>query len=155
MMPVSGETSLATIQSAPLALRFFLAKAMTFCVSAAKPITSCGRRPAFSPAIVLRMSGFSTSSRRGAPLPGDFLIFSSDCVATRQSATAAAKTATSAGSARRTASSISRADSMWTTSTPAGSASRVGPVTSVTRAPSAAASAAMAAPCLPDERLAM
>ena len=84
-----------------------------------------------------------------------FLIFSFDCEATRQSATAAANTAMSAGSAARTALSISSAVSTRTVSTPAGGGTCVGPVTSVTRAPSAAASAAMALPCLPEERLAM
>ena len=154
MMPVSGETSLATIQSAPLALRFLAAYSITFSVSAAKPITSGGRLPGRSAAMVLRMSGFSTSSSLGEALP-PFLIFSEDCAATRQSATAAAKTAMSAGSAARTASSISRAVSTRTTLTPAGSGRLVGPLTSVTSAPSARASAAIAAPCLPEERLAM
>ncbi len=40
MTPLSGETSLATIQSQPLDLRFFLAYSMTCSVSAAKPMTS-------------------------------------------------------------------------------------------------------------------
>ena len=90
-------------------------------VSAAKPITSGGRLPGRSAAMVLRMSGFSTSSSLGEAL-APFLIFSVACVATRQSATAAAKMAMSAGSAARTASSISRAVSTRTTFTPAGSA---------------------------------
>ena len=64
--------------------------------------------------------------------------------------------AMSAGSAARTASSISRAVSTCTDLDAGRIGARcVGPVTSVTRAPSAAASAAMAAPCLPEERLAM
>ncbi len=61
----------------------------------------------------------------------------------------------SAGSAARQAASISRADSIRTTVTPAGSGSCVGPVTSVVRAPSRAMEAAMAWPCLPEDRLAM
>ena len=52
-------------------------------------------------------------------------------------------------------SSISRAVSTLTTFTPAGSGRLTGPDTSVTSAPAAAAAAAMAWPCLPDERLAM
>ena len=72
----------------------------------------------------------------------------------RQSATAAAKTATSAGSAFSTAASISRAVSTCTTDTPGGSGRLTGPLTSITSAPAAAAAAAMAWPCLPDERLA-
>ena len=71
--------------------------------------------------MVLRMSGFSTSSSRGSSLP-PFLIFSLDCVATRQSATAAANTAMSAGRAACAAASISRAVSTRTTFTPGGSA---------------------------------
>ncbi len=48
---------------------------MTFSVSAAKPITSGGRLPGRSAAMVLRMSGFSTSSSLGEAL-APFLIFS-------------------------------------------------------------------------------
>ena len=55
------------------------------------------------------MSGFSTSDNSGVAWPAFFLIFCSPALATRQSATAAAKIATSAGSARSTACSISRA----------------------------------------------
>ena len=73
----------------------------------------------------------------------------------RQSATAAAKIATSAGSAASTAASISRAVSTCTVFTPAGSGNVTGPETSVTSAPAAAAARAMAWPCLPEERLAM
>ena len=117
-------------------------------------MTSGGRLPGRSAAMVLRMSGFSTSSSLGEAL-APFLIFSLASAATRQSATAAAKMAMSAGSASRTASSISRAVSTRTTFTPAGSGRLVGPLTSTTSAPSAAASAAIAEPCLPEERLAM
>src|SRR5690242_14710955 len=46
--PLAGETSLARIQSQPFLLRLTCALATTFSVSAAKPITSFGRRlPAF------------------------------------------------------------------------------------------------------------
>ncbi len=55
------------------------------------------------------MSGFSTSDNSGVVWPGFFLIFCSPALATRQSATAAAKIATSTGSARSTACSMSRA----------------------------------------------
>ena len=74
MTPVSGDTSLATIQSQPLRASFSLACSMTCSVSAAKPITSCGRFD-LRCATVARMSGFSTSESSGAPLPV-FLIFS-------------------------------------------------------------------------------
>ena len=98
MMPVSGDTSLARIQSQPLRASFALACSTTCSVSAAKPITSFGRR-VLRCATVERMSGFSTSASSGAPLPV-FLIFSRLFAAVRQSATAAANTATSAGKRR-------------------------------------------------------
>ena len=63
---------------------------------------------------------------------------------TRQSATAAANTAMSAGRARSTAPSISRAFSTRTVSTSTGGASATGPETSVTSAPASAAAWAMA-----------
>src|SRR5579871_4674224 len=121
MTPLSGETSLARIQSQPLRLRLALALATTFSVSAAKPITNGGRL-ALRCATCARMSGFSTSFRLGGA-PFDFLIFSRPGSAKRQSATAAANTAQSTGSACSTASSISRAVSTLTTLTPAGSES--------------------------------
>src|SRR5262249_46470341 len=87
--------------------------------------------------------------------PAPFLILLACGLAVRQSATAAAKTATSAGSAFVTAASMSCAVVILTTATPGGSGRLTGPDTSVTSAPAAAAAAAMAWPCLPDERLAM
>jgi hypothetical protein len=100
------------------------------------------------------MSGFSVSASFGdAPAP--FLILFACGLAARQSATAAANTATSAGSAFVTAASMSCAVVTLTTATPGGSGRLTGPDTSVTSAPAAAAAAAMAWPCLPDERLAM
>ena len=90
---------------------------------------------------------------RGAP-PFCFLILP-PAASTRQSATAAAPMKTSAGKAALTAASISRAVSMRRVSTPAGSGRLTGPVTSVTRAPACAAAAAIAWPCLPEERLAI
>ena len=101
------------------------------------------------------MSGLGASAIAGGGASADFLSFCPAGAATRQSATAAAQTATSAGSARRQAASISSAVSTCTTSTPFGSGRRTGPETSVVRAPSAASAVAMAWPCLPDERLAM
>ena len=153
MMPVAGETSLARIQSQPFFLSFAWAWARTSSVSAAKPMTRLGR-PDLRCAIVARMSGFSTSSSVGGPLP-PFLILPALTCRGRQSATAAANTATSAGSAFSTASSICCAVSTRTTETPGGSGSVTGPLTSATSAPAAAAAAAMAWPCFPDERLAM
>ena len=85
----------------------------------------------------------------------DFFILRLAWRAGRQSETAAAKTAISDGSAARQASSISLADSTRTISTPAGSGSWVGPLTSRVLAPARASAAAIAWPCLPDERLPM
>src|SRR6185312_7479566 len=64
MMPVEGETSLASIQSQPLRASLSRALASTFSVSAAKPITS-GGRPLARCAMVERMSGFSVSVSSG------------------------------------------------------------------------------------------
>ena len=76
MMPVSGETSLATIQSAPLALRFLgeFDDVLRFGGKANHQLR--GVAPRRSAAMVLRMSGFSTSSSRGGPLAGSLLDFS-------------------------------------------------------------------------------
>src|SRR3569623_2910452 len=153
MMPAAGETSLARIQSQPLRASLACALATTFSVSAAKPMTSDGRI-VLRCAMVERMSGFSVSASSGVVAPGFFLIFCSPALATRQSATAAAKTAISAGSAVSTALSMSRADSTWITVTPAGSGSVTGPLTRMTSAPAAAAAAAIACTCFPEERLA-
>ncbi|MNL25529.1 hypothetical protein D3C87_1470140 [compost metagenome] len=125
----------------------------TSCVSAAKPTTSFGRFSWWP--TVLRISGFSISCSAGGASPGCFLIFCSEEPATRQSATAATMTAISTGSLEITASRISSARSTWTVATPAGSAIVTGPETSVTSAPNSASAAAMAWPCLPEERLAM
>src|SRR4051812_27764923 len=142
MMPVSGDTSLARIQSQPLRASLALACSTTCWVSAAKPITSFGRL-VLRCATVERMSGFSMSSSSGVPLPV-FLIFSRLLWAVRQSATAAANTAISAGSAFSTAASMSRALSTFTMFTPGGSGIVTGPDTSVTCAPARAAASAMA-----------
>jgi hypothetical protein len=72
------------------------------------------------------------------------LIFSVTGLAARQSATAAAKMAMSAGSAALTACSISSAVSTRISVAPTGGASDTGPETSVTRAPTDNAAAAMA-----------
>ena len=63
MAPVPGQTSLATIQSAPLVRRLAVALAIRFSVSAAKPMTRRGR---LAPrlATVARMSGFCVSFER-------------------------------------------------------------------------------------------
>ena len=58
---------------------------------------------------------FPPATSSGVAWPAFFLIFCSPALATRQSATAAAKIATSTGSARSTACSISRAVSTCTT----------------------------------------
>src|SRR5213595_3642742 len=97
------------------------------------------------------MSGFSVSASLGAP-PGPFLILFSWALAGRQSATAAANTAISAGSAFITAASMSCALATLMILMPGGSGRWTGPETSVTSAPAAAAAAAMEWPCLPEER---
>ena len=153
MMPVAGETSLATIQSAPLRRRLAVALATRSSVSAAKPTTRRGRSA--RAATVRRMSGFSASARAGGCPDGFFLTLEPLAEVTRQSATAAAKTAASAGSAASTAASISAAVATSTTVAPAGRGASAGPVTKVTRAPRRASAAAMALPWRPEERLAM
>ena len=100
------------------------------------------------------MSGFSVSSSAGGAEPR-FLIFSGAKSLVRQSATAATMTAASTGNAALTAAAISSALSTSIRSTPGGVASATGPETSVTRAPAAAAAAAIAKPCFPLDRLAM
>src|SRR5438876_6993282 len=80
------------------------------------------------------MSGFSVSASLGAP-PGPFLILFSWALAGRQSATAAANTAISAGSAFITAASMSCALATLMILTPGGSGTWTGPETSVTSAP--------------------
>src|SRR5436190_2355542 len=153
-VPEAGETSLATIQSQPLRVRFSMALATRFSVSAAKPTTSAGR---FGPGLlrVARMSGLGASSSAGGALPAFFLILAEAGLAIFQSATAAAQTATSTLPAARQAASICSADSIFTTVTPAGSATPTGPLTRVTSAPSWASAAAIAWPCLPEEWLEM
>src|SRR5262245_24604796 len=143
MAPVPGHTSLATIQSAPLARRLAVALAIRLSVSAAKPITRHGRFCP-SPAMVARMSGFWASFSTASPTPACFLSLWVASSAARQSATAAAQTAMSAGSASSVAAIISCAVSTFTTRTPSGSGSVTGPLTSVTSAPSAAAARASA-----------
>ena len=153
MMPVSGETSFATIQSQPLRRRLAVAWSTTFSVSAAKPTTSRGR---FAPLdTVARMSGFSANSSAGARPEPSFFIFCPAALATRQSATAAAITAASAGRADCTAASICRAVSTRITATPSGGGTLAGPVTNVTLAPRSRSAAAIAVPCAPEERLAI
>ena len=99
------------------------------------------------------MSGFSAICSIGmSPV---FLIFWSLPFSTRQSATAAAITAASAGSAVATASRICCAVSTAITSTPCGAGTDAGPVTKLTRAPRSRSAAAIAAPCAPLERLAI
>ena len=99
--------------------------------------------------------GSRPSAAPAAPSPAIFLIFSPAALAVRQSATAATKIAASAGRSCSTASRISRAVSTWIVVTPAGSGIVTGPETRRTSAPSLASAAAIAWPCLPDERLAM
>jgi hypothetical protein len=78
---------------------------ITFSVSAAKPTTTAGRS-VVRRATVARMSGFSVRVSAGTP-PPLFLILWWAAAPTRQSDTAAAKMAMSAGRAASTASSMS------------------------------------------------
>ena len=66
MTPASGDTSLATIQSAPFVFSLAPALSRRSSVSAAKPITSRGRSVAWRPTVA-RMSGFSVSASGGGP----------------------------------------------------------------------------------------
>src|SRR5437667_5903999 len=148
-VPDPGETSLARIQSQCLRRRFRRAFSTTSSVSAAKPMTSAGRSLPRR-AIEARMSGFSTRRSTGGPRPSFFSLCWS-AVSTRQSATAAAITATSTGRVASQAASISAAVSTGISLTPAGVGSCVGPETRTVSAPSAASAAAIAWPCLPEE----
>ena len=100
---------MATIQSAPLALRFFFACSTTFSVSAAKPMTSGGRLPGRSTGDGSQDVRVLDKLEAGHTLAALLDLLVTPALATRQSATAAAKMAMSAGRAARTASSISRA----------------------------------------------
>ena len=97
------------------------------------------------------MSTVGSSSMAGTP--SDFLSLTPEGLTGRKSATAAAMTTASAPRASIcTAAAISAAVSTATTRAPAGARSLT-VVTSTTSAPRATASAAIEAPCLPDERL--
>ena len=127
---------------------------MTFSVSAAKPTTSAGRS-VLRAATVARMSGFSTSASAGVP-PAPLLHLFGRRVGDAPVGDGGGEDrdiGRQRGLDRRQ--HLARAISTWTVATPAGSASVTGPETSVTRAPAAAAAAAMAWPCLPEERLAI
>jgi hypothetical protein len=101
------------------------------------------------------MSAFSANSSAGALPVASFFSYCTLAFATRQSATAAAITAASAGIADATAAAISAAVSTATTVTPKGGGTIAGPVTKVTRAPKSRKLAAIAVPCAPEERFAM
>ncbi len=98
------------------------------------------------------MSGVGSSTISGTP--SCFLSFPGAACLGRKSATAAAITTTSASARAVTASSICSAVSTGTTSTCGGAGSST-VLTSTTRAPRAAASDAIAYPCLPELRLAI
>ena len=154
MMPVSGDTSFATIQSHPLRARLTLAFSMTSSVSAANPITRGGRASVPICATCARMSGFSVSDNSGKD-PFCFLIFDPDAFSTRQSATAAANIAQETSRFAFTASNISCALSTWITWTPLGGGTSAGPVTKRTSAPKSRNAAAIAVPCAPEDRFAI
>ena len=98
------------------------------------------------------MSGVGSSTISGTP--SCFLSLPGAACFGRKSATAAAITTTSASARAVTASSICSAVSTGSTSTPGGAGSST-VLTSTTRAPRAAASDAIAYPCLPELRLAI
>ena len=102
------------------------------------------------------MSGFSASSSVGGAPCRLLDLLRRPAPPTVQSATAAAQTATSAGSAASAGREHLLAPSPHGAHvTPGGSGSPVGPATRTSSAPRRARAAAMAWPCLPDERLAM
>src|ERR1700761_5649590 len=105
---------------------------MTLSVSAAKPMTSCGRRAPFER--VARMSGFAVNATEGGGAPAVFLILPLAAVSGRQSATAAAQTATSTGRTDSQAASISRAVSTLISFTRDGGAMETGPETRIVSA---------------------
>jgi hypothetical protein len=100
------------------------------------------------------MSGFSTKVRAGGP-PFSFFSLVPKASSTRQSATAATNTPTSAGRAAWLAASISRAVSTSTRVDAGGVGKNTGPLIRVTSAPSWARASAIAKPCRPLERLVM
>src|SRR5262249_33674677 len=105
-------------------------------------------------ATVARMSGFSVSASVAGP-PARFLILLAWGLARRQSATAAANTATSAGSAFVTAASMSCAVLTLTTATPGGSGTLTGPQERGTSAARAGGGAAEGGPPLARRALAL
>ena len=154
MMPVAGETSLATIQSAFLRAR--LAAALV-----AEVVGFGGEADdqARDGAVPGRRSwpgcrGWAPGPALGGGAPGAFLILPVAAVATRQSATAAAQHGDIGRQRGRQASSICRAVSTRIDGDAGGSGSATGPLTRVTRAPRAASAAAIAWPCRPLLRLA-
>src|SRR5436305_5513215 len=142
MMPVVGDTSLATIQSQPFFVRLACACAITSSVSAAKPMTSAGRFA--RRAMVERMSGLAARWISGTLPPSRFLSLLLNILSGRQSETAAVNTATSAGKAASHAASISQAVCTFTNFTREGGAISTGPETSVVSAPASANAPAMA-----------
>jgi len=132
MTPAAGLTSLATITSQPLRVRFCRACSIRCSVSAAKPTTSGGRfsvRAPLSPEY--RILNQSEKRRTSPP----FLIFWSLSPSTRQSATAAAAMNMSQGNAASTAVAISRAVSTPMKPTPGGRRVRPAPISKSPRRP--------------------
>ena len=148
----SPETSLATIQSAPLRARLAVACSTTSLGFGGEADQQRGRLRAARRASA-RMSGFSASASAGGAAALLDLLRRRPRRASRRPRRPSPRHRRAAR--RRPPSAISRAVSTSMRSTPGGVASATGPATSVTRAPSAASAAAIAKPCLPDERLAM
>ena len=145
-------TRLAAMASTPLPCSLACAcAARSPVVSAAKPMTRRGR--AGWDATAASTSAVRSNSSTSRSTPGAFFNLCADAAAGVQSATAAAPTYRSAGSAASTASCISRAERTSTRATPGGVGNETGPATSTTVAPRCAAAAAIANPILPLLRL--
>jgi hypothetical protein len=134
MMPVPGETSLATIQSQPLRARLAVAWRPRHAVSAAKPTTRPGR-PFAIRATPPGCRGFRQTPATG---PAAACLLHLPVRRVRHPPVGHRRREDGNVGGQRpiaTASSISRAVSTRITSTPAGGGTLAGPVTKLTRAP--------------------
>ena len=153
IMPVAGETSLATIQSQPFLSSLASALPIRSSVSAAKPMTRRGRFD-LRCATVERISGFSVSSMVGGrPC---FLILLPAYMQRPPIGDGGGKNGDVNGQRLfHRGQHLPAQLSTRTIVTPGGSGTLTGPLTSTTSAPAAAAAPAIAWPCLPEDRLAM
>jgi hypothetical protein len=154
MIPVSGDTSLATIQSQPLRARFSVACRSTSSVSAAKPTTSS--RPPLRPSAPRGQDiRVLDEAQRGQAAFRVLLDLLPAGVVHPPIRDRGGEDGGIGGQARGDGVGHLGAVSTSITSTPAGGGTLAGPVTKLTRAPRSRNAAASAVPCAPEERLAM